>query len=89
MRPIRLTLLAIAAILHAGVPSHADPAKADPTAKKVNGDSPGDTAPLATGKSDSAPLDNANFPPPGGATNGAGPNPQETGPIDANKAPKK
>ena len=73
MKPFRFALIA-ATMLAAGSAAHADPSHADPKAKKVNGDSPGDIAPLATGKSEPAPLDNANFPPPGGATMGGGPN---------------
>lgn len=88
MKPIHLALV-LAAMLSAGAPAYADSSHADPKAKKVNGDAPDDLAPLAKGKSEPGPLENANFPPPGGATMGAGPNPVETGPVEAEKALKK
>ena len=88
MKPFHLAL-ATTIMLSAAAPAHADMSHADPKAKKANGDSPGDTAPLATGKGDASPLDHANFPPPGGATMGGGPNPVETGPVETDKAGKK
>ena len=88
MKPFSLMCLMIPLVLSA-VPAFADATHADPHAPKVNGDSKSDLAPLATGKAETTPLDNANFPPPGGATMGAGPNPRETGTIDADKAGKK
>ena len=89
MKPYLLAL-AMIAVVQAAAPAVADSSHAVPGAKKINGDSPGDTAPLAgADKKEVAPLENANFPPPGGATMGAGPNPHETGPIDSDKAAKK
>ena len=88
MKPIHLAL-SLGLLLAAGVSARAYGQHADPNAPKANGDSKGDTAPLATGPVEKTPLDDANFPPPGGATMGAGPNPNETGPIDSAKTDKK
>jgi hypothetical protein len=62
-------------------------ATADPSAKKQNGNDSTDLAPLGgSGESEKGPLAGANFPAFGSATNGGGPNPNETGPVDSEKA---
>lgn len=64
-------------------------AAADPSSKKQNGDDSTDLAPLGGSRdSDKGSLAHANMPAIGAATNGAGPNPHETGPIDSEKATK-
>ncbi len=66
-------------------------AQADGAGKKLNGDSPTDLAPLDTSGTSATdgPMAHANTPPIGGATQGGGGNPKESGPIDAQRSSSK